>query len=541
MPTRWTLLREGAEPVEKLPVGVYTAAKIGLSFALLLLAGGLSTLATEAAQPPAAAFRIVAVAFLVWGVSAAAVHRQVNLVRFGWFQVVFDAVLVSALVALTGGGASPLTVLYFLNIIAAPFLLPSWGIAVVVLLDAACFAAVLGLAWSGGLPWLAEGHQVVDVQGLVLHLFAMGLVGALSMQLTRGMRGLLDRQVQLGRAMAAERAMLLNELEVGTVEVDDEGRIVACNGVGRRLLGEVEGRMLGEALPGEGHAWEVRLVQEEAVLQLLCTRHLRPNGESLVLVQDVSRMREMEAAVQRDERLAAVGKLAAAMAHEIRNPLASLSGAIQIMKADKPDELQEIALREVDRLDALVEEFLDAARPPRLDLLQVDLVDLVREVVRSFGTDPRYRGRVEVELEGEASLGLVSLDAGRVRQVLWNLLLNAAQHMPESGMIVITASRRVGTAELQIRDTGVGIPAEHLGRIFDPFFSTRSGGTGLGLANVERIVRAHGGSIAVYSKPGQGTAFLLSFPTGDGPARPVDSERTASRDSQHLEVLEVDG
>ncbi len=211
------------------------------------------------------------------------------------------------------------------------------------------------------------------------------------------------------------------------------------------------------------------------------------------------------------------------------------------MKADKPDELQEIALREVDRLDALVEEFLDAARPPRLDLLQVDLVDLVREVVRSFGTDPRYRGRVEVELEGEASLGLVSLDAGRVRQVLWNLLLNAAQHMPESGMIVITASRRVGTAELQIRDTGVGIPAEHLGRIFDPFFSTRSGGTGLGLANVERIVRAHGGSIAVYSKPGQGTAFLLSFPTGDGPARPVDSERTASRDSQHLEVLEVDG
>lgn len=540
MPSRWALLREGAEPVETLPVGVYTAAKIGLSFALLILVGGLSTLANEAAQPPAAAFRIVAVAFLVWGVSAAAVHRQVNLVRFGWFQVVFDAVLVSALVALTGGGASPLTVLYFLNIIAAPFLLPAWGIAVVVLLDAACFAAVLGLAWSGNLSWLPDGARAVDIQGLVLHLFAMALVGALSMQLTRGMRGLLDRQVQIGRAMAAERTMLLDELEVGTVEIDAEGRIVACSGVGRRLVGEVEGTLLSEALPGEGHTWEVRHVQDSSVVQLLCTRHLRPNGESLVLVQDVSRMREMEAAVQRDERLAAVGKLAAAMAHEIRNPLASLSGAIQIMKADKPDELQEIALREVDRLDALVEEFLDAARPPRLDLLRIEPVDLVREVLRSFGTDPRYRG-VEVELEGEESLGLVPLDAGRVRQVLWNLLLNAAQHMPESGTIVITARRRVGTAELQIRDTGVGIPAEHLGRIFDPFFSTRAGGTGLGLANVERIIRAHGGSISVYSKPGQGTTFILSFPTDEAPVSSTENERASARDSQHMEVLEVDG
>lgn len=531
----------GGDPVDTLPVGVYVVAKIGISFALLLVAGALSAFGEGVSQPPAAAFRLVAVGFLVWGVSAAAVRRQVNPVRFGWFQVVFDAVLASALVALTGGGQSPLTVLYFLNIIAAPFLLPSWGIALVVLLDAVSYATVLGLAWSGGLPWLADAHRTVDIDGLVLHVFAMGLVGTLSLQLTRGMRGVLERQVRQGRAMAAERAMLLDELGVGLIEVDTGGLVHTSSDVARRLVGEVEGQPLDEVLPGKGQAWEVSHLLGEQARQLLCSRHQRVDGSVLVLVQDVSRIRQMEAAVQRDERLAAVGKLAAAMAHEIRNPLASLSGAIQIMKEDQPGELHDIALREVDRLDALVEDFLDAARPPRLDRVDIDPMDVVREVVRAFGADARYRERVQVELDGEASLGRVSLDAARFRQVLWNLLLNAAQHMPERGTILVVSRRRPGSVELQVRDSGVGIPIEHLGRIFDPFFTTRSGGTGLGLANVERIVRAHGGSISVYSKPGQGTAFILSLPAEGFAPVPGDRERAASRDNQHLEVLEVDG
>jgi two-component system sensor histidine kinase PilS (NtrC family) len=232
------------------------------------------------------------------------------------------------------------------------------------------------------------------------------------------------------------------------------------------------------------------------------------------LLEDVTRLREMEAIVEREERLGAVGRLAAGLAHEIRNPLASLSGSVQLLRDENPSPLYDIALREVKRLNELVEEFLDSARPVRLAVERVDPGLIIADVVASFKNDPRFQGR-RVVRNRVRSVPAVRMDGSRFRQVLWNLLLNAAQATADYGNIEITAEQEGDdTLIVRVSDDGVGIAPDRLLRIFDPFYTTRSGGTGLGLANVDRIVRAHGGSVEVLSEPGKGAAFVLRFPIG---------------------------
>lgn len=521
------------------PVGVYLAGKIMLTFLVLVASTVVAVNNPQGAYAPRTAFYVVGVAFVVWGASAAGLRGNLDTVRFGWFQLVFDAVLVTALVALTTGVDSPLVVLYFINIIAAPFILPWWGVVSVLALDVAGFAGV-AIAGRGGLfPWLIDSHAALNVDDIVLHAFAMALVGMLSVQLTRTMKGMLDRQVQRGEALVEDQANILAELEVGLLELDPAGRIASMNPIAQSVLGEQLGRLVEEVLPGTGSTWEVELPAEDEPIHLLCSRRSRAGGGEMVLIQDVSHLRRIEAVLERDERLAAVGKLAAGLAHEIRNPLASLSGSIQLLGEDARGPLFDIALREVQRLDQLVDEFLDAARPPQLQFERTDLRPILREVAQTFSNDRRYAGRVDIELDLPLELPDAPLDQARVRQVIWNLLLNAAQAMPDRGTITLTVRSRTGLVELRVSDSGVGIPAERLQRIFDPFFTTRTGGTGLGLANVDRIVRGHGGSVSVYSKPGQGTVFMLTFPTGE--EIPVEEERIGYDAAGQSEVIEVDG
>jgi two-component system sensor histidine kinase PilS (NtrC family) len=225
------------------------------------------------------------------------------------------------------------------------------------------------------------------------------------------------------------------------------------------------------------------------------------------------------------------------MAHEIRNPLAAISGSIQLLRAqgDGPGaraearRLMEIVLRETDRLNRLLTELLEYARPGPARLEAVALEEAVAEVLAVFDAS-RPEG-VEVALDLEPGLRLRA-DPGQLRQLLWNLVLNAAQALPAGGTIGVSArpagppqegpgGRRNepeegGWVELGVRDGGVGIPADVLDRIFEPFFTTKPGGTGLGLATVHRIVEEHGGSIRVQSAEGKGTGFQVRLPRAEG-------------------------
>jgi two-component system sensor histidine kinase PilS (NtrC family) len=204
--------------------------------------------------------------------------------------------------------------------------------------------------------------------------------------------------------------------------------------------------------------------------------------------------------------------MAAGLAHEIRNPLASLSGSVQLLQTERQDPLYDIMLREVQRLNGLVEDFLDSARPAGVRPEWVEPAPVVDELLLTLRNDPRFRDRALGRAPAEPPVAPAWLDPARFRQLLWNLLLNAAQATRAGGTVSVELRDEGADLVVSVRDDGVGVSPELLPRIFDPFFTNKVGGTGLGLANVERLTRAHGGGVEVRSGVGEGTCFTLRFP-----------------------------
>jgi two-component system sensor histidine kinase HydH len=220
--------------------------------------------------------------------------------------------------------------------------------------------------------------------------------------------------------------------------------------------------------------------------------------------------------MKRADRLSALGHLSAGLAHEIRNPLASIAGASSILQLE-PDnatqrgEFLEIIQLECRRLNNLVDHFLDFARPRRPDLGLVAVEDLF-DTVSSLATHALRDDRTQIHLETAANLPLVECDAEQIKQVLLNLVLNAVQSMPEGGNVVLSAKGERQAIAIRVRDEGGGIPAEHLDNIFDPFFTLKEAGTGLGLSVAHGIVTQHGGTLRVESSSSRGAQFLVMLP-----------------------------
>lgn len=256
----------------------------------------------------------------------------------------------------------------------------------------------------------------------------------------------------------------------------------------------------------------------------------------LLNFQDVTQVRRMEESLKKSDRLAAIGELSARIAHEIRNPLAAISGATQLIAqggavSDPDRRLFDIVLRETDRLNGLISDFLAYARPNQPEPRPVDFRALVAELAALVTSDERFEGVVIDNRVDNHFRPL--LDPDQFRQVLWNLMGNAAGAMPGGGTITVEAGqsdeirgsgqRRI-TYHISVADTGLGMDETTAARIFEPFFTTKSTGTGLGLATVHRIVEAHGGRIAVESMPGKGTMFVIFLPTP-----PSSGESTVSQ------------
>ncbi len=222
----------------------------------------------------------------------------------------------------------------------------------------------------------------------------------------------------------------------------------------------------------------------------------------------------MEENVKRVEKMAAMGEMAAGLAHEIKNPLAALSGAIQLLKEDTQfdddqDKLMQIVLREADRLSSLVSEFLLFAKPQQGNPEIIRLDKTIEETIGLFKQDDSCRGRITFIKKIPSDL-FVKMDSGHLRQVLWNLLLNAAEAIEGSGTICIDMySQSDGLICVKVADDGCGISNETIQSIFDPFFTTKKSGTGLGLSIVHRLLESYGGRLDVVSEPGKGSTFSL--------------------------------
>jgi two-component system sensor histidine kinase HydH len=241
---------------------------------------------------------------------------------------------------------------------------------------------------------------------------------------------------------------------------------------------------------------------------------------SSLLAEQARRTRKelyaMSARVQRVEKMAAVGEMGAGLAHEIKNPLASITGCIQLLRDEMPydagrDKLMRIVLREADRLSALVGNFLLFARPPSGKSSPISLDQAIPETISLFEKDERCRERIAIRQSGQKGLW-VAMDPDHFRQVLWNLLLNAVEAIEGSGWIDVRVdSAKAKQVSICITDSGCGIPRENISHIFDPFFTSKPDGTGLGLSIVHTILESHDGWLEVESEDGQGTTFTIKL------------------------------
>ncbi len=387
-------------------------------------------------------------------------------------------------------------------------------------------------------------------------VFGGGAAAALGVYGLRRLR-LFRRGQRVAEALAEELAVTLPD---GLMLLDPKMRVARMNDVALRMLGFAtapQGRRAAAVLPrplGELverlHReatlpdTEIRLRREGRPLYLeVRGGHVEDGREgrlgSLVILRDLSEVRRLEAEIRRREQLAAIGNLAAGVAHEIRNPLSSIKGYATYFSGRFPEgsedrEAARVMVGEVERLNRAVTELIGLSRATDVRLQPVDLGAPIRDTLRLIAQDAALR-KVEVSFTETTPL-TVSADPDRLRQVILNLCLNALEAMPSGGRLDLELHREDDEcggmrAVLEVRDTGSGIRPEDLPRIFDPYFTTKGGGTGLGLSTAHKIMEAHGGSVSAVSDPGSGATFRLCLPlpgSGDAP----DPEKLLNRRSE---------
>jgi len=529
---------------------VRTALATVLMLSVVILAWTLGSPETLSSPFGRFVFGLLATTYLASLAYAISLKRIQDPIHFADIQIAVDLVLVTLLVHATGGAQSGYSFLYLIDVVAVSALPKGVGAASVSLASALLFVGISLLGYMKILPPIT-GQTVfpwdLTREELVFRnvIFLAGLisVGSLGVSLARQRRKAGERLAihqQLVGDLASLHQDTIRCLSSGLVTTTLDGTITTMNDAACDILGITGAPPLGQKLashiPSLGGVLakagalgrvlrdEVDAVRADGVERRLglsatpLSDHTGNVTGRVIHFQDLTDLRHMEQAVTRAERLAGIGRLAANIAHEIRNPLASISGSVEVLKrlpgADAETcNLVDIAVREVDRVNALISNLLDYARPRTEDRQRLDLAEMVAEISRMFEQERRTK-EVRLLLHAPTSVW-VEAASGQMQQVLWNLLRNAAEAMPEGGTIYLsTAQRNVAPPEaiLMVRDTGIGIATEDLDHIFEPFFSRKVGGTGLGLATTARIVEDHKGTIDVLSQRGKGTTFTVRLP-----------------------------
>lgn len=391
-------------------------------------------------------------------------------------------------------------------------------------------------------PSASEAYHTVRT--ILIGLAMASVIAILALRYRTGY----ERQIQArNEALEATRDFLTRVIE-GTADAiivrDTEGRITSWNPAAKAIFGWTAAEMLGQtaqrlvASDDEPVPAVQRIdaaLREGRTLRNLETNGIRKDGSPITfsltvaplydaagrysgttgIVRDVSAIKQLQLQLLERERLAAVGELAAMVAHEVRNPLAGIRGGCEILLEGYPegDTRHDIGveiIHQVDRLSRTVHDLLLFARPKAMDLVPTNLHRLIERILHVLLDDPG-NAAVDVVLDFGDDVPIIQADGRQMEQVFMNLLLNAIQVMNHKGMVTV-ATRNLGRqVVVTVSDSGPGIPPDKIGRIFEPFFTTRSQGTGLGLAIVKKIVEAHGGRIEAASPPGSGARFTVTL------------------------------
>ena len=375
-----------------------------------------------------------------------------------------------------------------------------------------------------------------DMIRIVIGAMVLMLIGSLAIVSLFLVQAYRLTRSSLSRLMVFSEA-LVKHMPVGLLAVDQAGKIVTCNVQAQELFTGVcpdaVGRKTADLLPVQLLQLldrideKTRLAEEDIVLPpgkegnqvweavaAAFSGDDVPEGK-ILLVRNVTAIRQMEKEVVRSRHLHAIGSLAAGVAHEIRNPLSSIKGFAvyfkQRLSGNKEDEgTADIMIAETERLNRVISQLLEFARPLTLKKEPTNMMDLVRHTIKLVEVEARKSG-VEIDVQGEERQMNAEIDPDKVKQVLLNVFLNSLSAMPEGGRISVRLETQKESVEVTVSDTGSGIRENDLPRIFDPYFTSKPAGTGLGLAVVQKIMEAHGGAVKVESKEGRGTKVTLRF------------------------------
>jgi two-component system sensor histidine kinase PilS (NtrC family) len=484
-------------------------------------------------------------------------------------QLAGDVLVVSAFIALTGGVNSYFSSLYVLPVLAAAGLQRRRGAVMVAVLDALVYCLMVLAQYEAPASWpvpgwlrepiaaLPPGREAVYTAAInVFGFFAVALLsGSLAESLRRAGARLDDASTEIANLQAVNQHVI-DSLTSGLVTTDPGGTVATFNRGAEEITGwtsrEAIGQWVGDLLqlPAtlvaglEANLHGVRVWREDFVYRRrdrrpidlgLTTAHLvTPQGRAgfLFNFQDVTEVRKLERDARMQSRLAAVGEMAAGIAHEIRNPLASISGSIQILRQEielnaEQRQLMDIVLRESERLNGTISSFLAYARPQRFAVARVDVAAILRDAALLLRNSVEVRQGHVIEVDVPEEPVWYEADEGQIRQIIWNLATNALRAMASGGCLRLKAAWEAGRAGrvagepeggsviLVVEDQGVGIPAEELDDIFQPFHGAFAKGSGLGLAIVHRIVNDYNGEIEVTSRPGEGTSVTVRLPVKD--------------------------
>ncbi|HEV8663780.1 MAG TPA: ATP-binding protein [Candidatus Methylomirabilis sp.] len=528
---------------------------VGLRLAVVTLFLGSAViiqLRTEPPFPPEPLFAIIAFVFLLSLLYSVALPRVGNLVFFCFCQVAVDILVSTGLVHVSGGKDSPFTFVYIFPIFAAATLLGRRGGLGMAGLASILYGGLINLEFYGVLSPVVTGAPPRPQTYLVFQVFinisGFFLVALLSSHLAERLRETarrLEEQSLDLRTLESLHRDVVASVPSGLMTLDPAGRVVAFNRAAEAITGYTEAQVRDRSYEAAGFSevpgvtafvagggpppavagGEVTVVRQDGG-RIPVGISLSPlwdqEGRVLGLVavfQDLSEKKRIEEQLRRADRLAVVGQLAASIAHEIRNPLAAISGSIQVLQEElqphgQSRQLLDIILREADRLKLITGQFLDFVRPRTPLRKECELVTCLEETVLLLRQGERTGAEVVVGFAPSEAPVVVAADEDQLRQVFWNISLNAVQAMPEGGTLRIELRDHPGDPEaaavaVEFSDTGGGIRPEDLDRIFEPFFTTKESGTGLGLSIARRVVEELGGRIEVENRPGEGATFRV--------------------------------
>lgn len=487
-----------------------------------------------------------------------------------WVQFFLDALLITWLVWRTGDLSSPYITLYIVLIsISSLFLKPRATLAMA-LISILCFISLPILILLAVIDSYGNYQMPSKIIQIVsFHIVAFLIVGLLASRLSER-RSSGEELKETAKTLATLRALherIIESIRSGLITTDLEGNIYTFNAAAAEITGYRAEDMTGKSIfflfgdinesirismaaADEGEQlprFETDLITPEGFAVRIgygITKLFSETNETsgmIITFQDLTEIRSMEESIRRKDRLAAVGRVGAGLAHEIRNPLGAMRGAIQVLESTTPPEsvqadLMNIILRESDRLNSIITNFLSYAKPKVGNFSETDVGEAIKDTLTLLRHSPDVKAEHTLRESLPNHPIFVSADSTQMKQVFWNLARNAIQAMPDGGTLRIglesIANNRI---KIVFEDTGAGMSPDQVEQLFEPFSNSTSGGTGLGLSIVYQIIRDHNGTINVRSMQGEGSIITIELPKEHRtPAAPSTNDDKGARETSRL-------